>query len=274
MNRPENTAGATTPAITLHNLTVSYRRHPALHHVSGHFARGALTAIIGPNGAGKSTLLKSLARLVPVAPHARITHALGERLAYLPQHSELDRSFPLGVRDCVLMGLWAQTSAWGSATAPMLARVDAALEAVGLQGFEHRTVGTLSSGQLQRALFARLLVQDAQTILLDEPFNAVDSQTTAALLALVRQWHRQGRTVIAVLHDDAQVREYFPHTLLLARECIAWGPTAEVLTDPNLQRARAMAEAWDETAAICDIDGQVNGQDFDTLLAQRLASTA
>ncbi len=266
-------AALAAPAASLHNLTVSYRRHPALHHVSGHFAQGSLTAVIGPNGAGKSTLLKSMAGLVPLDAHSRIERAAGLRLAYLPQHSELDRSFPLDVRDCVLMGLWTQTGAWGSATAPMLARVDAALEAVGLHGFERRTVGTLSSGQLQRALFARLLVQDADLILLDEPFNAVDSKTTASLLNLVQQWHRQGRTVVAVLHDDTQVREHFPQTLLLARECIAWGATPEVLTEANLAKARAMAEAWDETAAICDIDGQVNGQDFDTLLAQRLAAT-
>ncbi len=266
-------AAEAVPAITLHNLTVSYRRHPALHHVSGHFARGSLTAVIGPNGAGKSTLLKSLAGQVQPDPHGHVAHAPGLRLAYLPQHSELDRSFPLDVRDCVLMGLWAQTGAFGSATAAMLVRVDAALEAVGLQGFERRPVGTLSSGQLQRALFARLLVQDADLILLDEPFNAVDSKTTAGLLTLVQQWHRQGRTVIAVLHDDAQVREHFTQTLLLARECIAWGATAEVLTAANLQHARTMAEAWDETAAICDIDGEVNGLDFDTLLARRLAAT-
>jgi zinc/manganese transport system ATP-binding protein len=195
-------------------------------------------------------------------------------MAYLPQHSELDRSFPLDVRDCVLMGLWAQTGAWGCASTAMLARVDAALHAVGLQGFERRPVGTLSSGQLQRTLFARLLVQDAQLILLDEPFNAVDSKTTAGLLTLVQQWHRQGRTVVAVLHDDAQVRAHFPQALLLARECIAWGATAEVLTDSNLQSARAMAEAWDETAAICEVDGEINAQTFDTLLAQRLAATA
>lgn len=267
-------AALAAPAASLHNLTVSYRRHPALHHVSGHFAQGSLTAVIGPNGAGKSTLLKSMAGLVPLDAHSRIERAAGLRLAYLPQHSELDRSFPLDVCDCVLMGLWTHTGAWGSATAPMLARVGAALEAVGLQGFERRPVGTLSSGQLQRCLFARLLVQDAQLILLDEPFNAVDSKTTAGLLTLVRQWHRQGRTVIAVLHDNAQVREHFPHTLLLARECIAWGATAEVLQETHLARARAMAEAWDETAAVCDIDGQINGQDFDTLLAQRLAATA
>jgi zinc/manganese transport system ATP-binding protein len=261
-------------AMALHNLTVSYRRHPALHHVSGHFARGSLTAVIGPNGAGKSTLLKSLAGLVKPERHARMDCMPGLRLAYLPQHSELDRGFPLNVRDCVLMGLWAQMGALGSATPSMQARVDAALEAVGLQGFEARPVGTLSSGQLQRALFARLLVQDADIILLDEPFNAVDSKTTAGLLAIVQQWHQQGRTVVAVLHNDAQVREHFPQTLLLARECIAWGASAEVLTEANWIRARHMAEAWDETAAICDIDGQVSGLDFDTLLARRLATTA
>jgi zinc/manganese transport system ATP-binding protein len=270
-------------SVYLNNLTVSYRQHPALHHISGEFAQGALTAIMGPNGAGKSTLLKSIAGLLPVqgggkevagkaCPALQISTP-HQHLAYLPQQSELDRSFPMDVRDCVLLGLWSQTSAFGSATSAMLSRVDAALHAVGLEGFERRSVGTLSSGQMQRALFARLLVQDAPLILLDEPFNAVDSKTTAALLALVLQWQREGRTVITVLHDDAQARSYFPQTLLLARECIAWGPTATVLTDANLQRARAMAEAWDETAAICDIDGTLGGLDFDALLEKNLAQS-
>lgn len=264
---------STPAAIALHNLTVSYRQHPALHHVSGHFAMGSLTAVIGPNGAGKSTLLKSVAGLLSVSPNSKVERAPGLRLAYLPQQSELDRSFPLDVRDCVLMGLWEHTGAWGRCTPAMQARVDAALQAVGLQGFERRPVGTLSSGQLQRTLFARLLVQDAQLILLDEPFNAVDSTTTAGLLALVQQWHRQGRTVVAVLHDQAQVHAHFPSSLLLARECIAWGPTDQVLTDANLQRARAMAEAWDESAALCEEGGAFKERDFDTLLAQRLATT-
>ena len=269
-----NTRPPCEAVITLNNLTVSYRQHPALHHISGRFVRGSLTAVKGPNGAGKSTLLKSLAALVPVDPHSRVERAPQLRMAYLPQHSELDRSFPLDVRDCVLMGLWQQTGAWGCASASMLARVDAALHTVGLQGFERRPVGTLSSGQLQRTLFARLLVQDAQLILLDEPFNAVDSKTTAGLLALVQQWHHQGRTVVAVLHDDVQVRAHFPQALLLARECIAWGATEEVVTDANLQRARAMAEAWDDTVAMCDVDGEVTAHAFDPLLAERLAATA
>jgi zinc/manganese transport system ATP-binding protein len=90
--------------------------------------------------------------------------------------------------------------------------------------------------------------------LLDEPFNAMDAKTTAGLLALVQQWHQQQRTVVVVLHDDAMVRSYFPQTLLLARELVAWGPTVEVLTEPHLARARAMAEAWDADAALCEID--------------------
>ena len=260
-------------ALTLENLTVSYRQHPALHHVSGTFARGSLTAVMGPNGAGKSTLLKALAGLVPLDRHSRVVRAPGLRLAYLPQHSELDRSFPLEVRDCVLMGLWAQTGAWGQATAALLARVDAALHTVGLHGFERRPVGSLSSGQLQRTLFARLLVQDADIILLDEPFNAVDSKTTAHLLTLVQQWHREGRTVVAVLHDNAQVHAHFPQSLLLASECVAWGTTAQVLTDAHLLRARAMAEAWDEAAARCNGPATRHRPALHTVLAPQLAAT-
>ena len=240
--------------VTLDNLTVSYRRHPALHHVSGQLAAGSLTAVVGPNGAGKSTLLKSIAGLLP-ATGVRLGLPR-HQLAYLPQQSELDRSFPLDVCDCVLLGLWRRSGAFGGATPAMLREVQAALHTVGLQGFERRPVGTLSSGQLQRVLFARLLVQDAQLILLDEPFNAVDANTTAALLGLVQQWHQQGRTVVAVLHDDAQVHAHFPQTLLLARELVAWGTTDQVLTAPNLQRARAMAEAWDEQAPWCEADAQ------------------
>jgi zinc/manganese transport system ATP-binding protein len=176
------------------------------------------------------------------------------RVAYLPQLAEIDRDFPMTVRDCVLLGCWPATGAWGRVGSAQLTRVDAALHAVGLQGFEHRSVGSLSSGQLQRVLFARMLVQDAQLILLDEPFNAMDSKTTQALLALIHQWHRHQRTVVAVLHDDAQVRQHFPHTLLLAREVVAWGPTARVMSEPNLLKARAMAESWDDDADICQVD--------------------
>jgi zinc/manganese transport system ATP-binding protein len=240
--------------VTLENLTVSYRQHPALHHISGCFAPGSLTAVIGPNGSGKSTLLKSIMGMLrPAGGHVKLSTPRA-RVAYLAQLTETDRSFPMSVRDCVQLGCWSVVGAWGRVTPALLRRVDAAIHQVGLAGFEHRAVGSLSSGQLQRVLFARLMVQEADLILLDEPFNAMDSRTTAALLTLVRLWHEQGRTVIAVLHDDAQVRAHFPQTLLLARELVAWGDTAQVLTEPCLQRARALAEAWDDNADICRTD--------------------
>ena len=128
----------------------------------------------------------------------------------------------------------------------------AALMAVGLEGFEARPIDTLSGGQLQRALFARVLVQDAGIILLDEPFNAVDAQTVADLVALIRDWHAEGRTVMVAVHDLGLVREHFPETLLLARHPVAWGPTAEALRPENLQRARRFDEAWHDDAPWCE----------------------
>ena len=240
--------------VTIDNLTVSYRQHPALHHISGQFAPSALTAVIGPNGSGKSTLLKSIMGLIKPESGRVLLGTTHKRMAYLPQMTEIDRSFPMPVHDCVLLGCWSTVGAWRSVSAELMARADAAIHTVGLEGFERRSVGSLSSGQFQRVLFARLLMQDADLLLLDEPFNAMDSRTTAALLALIHQWHAQGRTVIAVLHDDAQVRAHFGQTVLLARELVAWGDTAQVLTEPNLQRARALAEAWDDNADICRTD--------------------
>ena len=107
------------------------------------------------------------------------------------------------------------------------------------------------AGQFQRVLFARLLLQDCPVIILDEPFTAIDARTTADLLAVVLRWHAENRTIIAVLHNFDQVRSYFPKTLMIARESIGWGKTAEVLTAENLQLARQMSEAWDEAAAAC-----------------------
>ncbi|MCC5808937.1 MAG: metal ABC transporter ATP-binding protein [Ectothiorhodospiraceae bacterium] len=242
----------------LQNVTVCYRRHPAVHHLSGHFRSGSLTAVIGPNGAGKSTLLKGLAGVIRPNEGRVIWQGLRTRdVAYLPQQVEIDRSFPLSVSDVVSMGHWRRVGLFRALRTDLRSRVAEALAAVGLDGFARRAVGTLSAGQFQRALFARMLLQDAPLILLDEPFNAIDARTTADLLAVVRRWHGERRTVIAVLHDVAQVREHFPETLLLAREGIAWGRTGDVLTGENLLRARSMAEAWDERAAPCETPGRV-----------------
>ncbi len=242
------------PSVELRDLTATHQRHPAVHHVSARFAAGSLTAIVGPNGAGKTTLLRAIAGQHPVDSGRVSIEAEGAsrpRIALLPQQSGMDRAFPIHCLDVVMQGMWSRLGAFRGAGAEDYARAQAALEAVGLGGFGRRPVGAMSAGQFQRLLFARLLVQDADLILLDEPFNAVDARTAADLLALVRRWHGEGRTVLAVLHDLDLVRDEFPDCLLMARECVASGPTAEVLSAPNRLRARMMAEAWDEAAPAC-----------------------
>ncbi|GGC63580.1 zinc ABC transporter ATP-binding protein AztA [Chelatococcus reniformis] len=250
---PVQAAPADGPvAVRFDNVTLGYDRHPAVHHLDGALAGGSLTAVVGPNGAGKSTLLKSIAGLIkPLGGRIRLGQPR-ERVAYLPQLSDLDRSFPIGVYDLVAMGLWHRVGVFGRIGRREAGRIEDAIAAVGLTGFERRPIGKLSGGQLQRALFARLLVQDAALIVLDEPFNALDAKTTADLLDLVHRWHREERTVIAALHDLATVEQTFPETLLIAREPVAWGRTASVLTPENLLSARRMIEASDPHARACD----------------------
>lgn len=243
------------PALQLDDLTVCYNRHPAVHHLSGIFNRGSLTAIVGPNGAGKSTLIKAIMGLLPVTT-GRIDHAAlsPSEIAYLPQQAQIDRSFPITVLDVVMLGHWERIGVLCAVNAELRDQAVAALAAVELVDFQRRPIRSLSAGQFQRVLFARMLLQDARLILLDEPFTAIDARTTADLLNVVRAWHDQQRTVIAVLHDLEQVRTHFPETLLMARSTIAWGQTAQVLTPENLQRARQMAEAWDEQALLCEVN--------------------
>lgn len=241
-----------TVLVQLDNLTLGYQRHPAVHHIAGAFGEGSLTAIVGPNGAGKSTLLKGIMGLLkPLQGGVTLCGLPRQAIAYLPQQAEIDRSFPISVLDTVLLGHWRQVGAFRAMSPAMRDEAHAALAAVGLSGFENRPIGTLSSGQFQRVLFARTLLQDARLILLDEPFTAIDARTTADLLKVVHRWHGELRTVVAVLHDIEQVRAHFPDTLLLAREVVAWDSTAEALSPANLRRARAMAEAWDDDAMVC-----------------------
>jgi zinc/manganese transport system ATP-binding protein len=237
------------------DVTLGYDRHPAVHHLNGEVAQGALLAVVGPNGAGKSTLFRGLAGILKPLSGSIDLGGLDIRdIAYLPQSVDIDRTFPISVFDLVGTGLWRTTGFFGGMGKAAREKITQALAAVGLNGFENRSIGTLSGGQMQRMLFARVLLQDARLIVLDEPFNAIDAKTSADLLALVKRWHGEGRTVLAALHDMDLVRAHFPETLLLARGPVAWGPTAQVLTAENLTEARRMCEAFDETAAACAVD--------------------
>ena len=238
-------------AIRFDEVTLGYGRRPAVHHLDGEIPAGSLIAVVGPNGAGKSTLLKGIVgTLKPLEGHIRL-RGPASGIAYLPQAAEIDRSFPLSVYDLVAMGLWSRSGLFGSISRQDRTKIEQALAAVGLIGFERRPISTLSGGQMQRALFARLLLQDASIILLDEPFTAIDQKTTADLLDLVRRWHHEERTVVAVLHDLDVVKRVFPETLLIARSPVAWGETGEVLSAANLLKARRMIEAHDPHAQAC-----------------------
>jgi len=240
-------------SVTLENVTISYNRHPAVHHISGRFDAGSLTAIAGPNGAGKSTLLKAIAGILTPEEGRIVTlGAPRESVAYLPQASEMQRDFPMPVLHMVATGFWHSTGGTRAITNTMKTRALEALAEVGLPGFEKRDLASLSAGQFQRALFARLLVQDATVMLLDEPFNAIDAATTEHLLELVLRWHAQGRTVICVLHDFEQIRKFFPRCLLMARECIAWDESAKALNPQQLLNARFFRDDLHSHPEICE----------------------
>jgi zinc/manganese transport system ATP-binding protein len=244
-----------TTQLRLRDLTLGYDRHPAIHHLDGAVESGALLAVIGPNGAGKSTLFKGIVGILAPLAGAIDRCGLATRdIAYLPQIAEIDRSFPIHVYDLVAMGLWRRTGAFGAIGRVERDRIHGAIAAVGLTGFERRTIATLSGGQMQRVRFARLLLQDARLIVLDEPFNAVDARAVADLVAIVHRWHAEGRTVLAALHDLDLVRAHFPQALLLAREAVAWGDTGRVMTPENLATARRMCEAFDDQAAECRVE--------------------
>ena len=224
--------------LVLDNITVSYRSVPAVHHVYARFDEGSSWAIFGPNGAGKSTLLKAMMRLLPIDTGSVQWQGLQRRdLAYLPQLAEIDRTLPMSVFELTALGLWHEIGAFGRLRPQQCARVHEALERVGMSAQAQRPIAALSSGQFQRVLFARMLVQQARFLLLDEPFNAMDAHTTQALLQVLRDCVAAGKGVIAVVHDREQARSQFDNTVLLAREVVASGPSRQVLTPGNLHQA-------------------------------------
>lgn len=229
--------------ITLRDVSIRYGRSWAVQDVTGSFARGSLTAIAGPNGAGKSTLLKAIAGILsPQKGRIEIAPAIRASIAYLPQASALDRSFPFSVKQAVATGFWPHIGDIKAVTKDLKRKVEQALTRVGLQDLADRQISALSGGQFQRLLFARVIVQDAQVILLDEPFAAVDAETTSRLMQILLEWHREGRTVVCVLHDLLLIHKYFPESFLLAGKCMGRGHTHKLFEDKLLSFDLDMAE--------------------------------
>lgn len=225
--------------IDFDQVFLGWHNHIALRDINGSFVDGTMTAVVGPNGAGKSTFIKAImGQINPIKGSIYLSDNVENQIACMPQFDQMDKSFPITLYDMVALGAWNRVGAWDAVNNNEHDLIMQALEQVGLIDFSRRIIGTLSGGQMQRALFARLLLHDAKVMLLDEPFAAVDRDTTEELLALLHDWHAQGKTIIAVLHDLEMVKKHFPQSLLLARQMVAWGNTNDVLTADNLHLAR------------------------------------
>ena len=231
--------------VRVENLSLGYDRHPAVVGLSGVFEAGSLTAVVGPNGSGKSTLLKALAgHCKPLAGRIDLGGLKPAEIAYLPQVHGLDLKFPLTLGDLVGFGFIGQRGLFGGFSRADRERLYGLMAQVGLEGLERRPIGSVSGGQLQRALFARVMAQDARLVLLDEPFNGIDARAAEDLAQLMARWPEQGRTVIAVLHDLDLVRRLCPQSLVMARQAVAWGPTDQAISPEQLTYARKLAESW------------------------------
>ncbi len=223
-------------------LAVRYGRHEALRGISFSSCCGRTLALIGPNGAGKSTLLHVLAGLHPPATGRVLWNGaplcgLRHEIAFMPQRTEVDWKFPITVRQLVEMGRYPALGAWKTPRQHDTDIVDKALEALGLTPLQERQIGTLSGGQQQRTFLARAMAQEAHILLLDEPFTGLDVPGMESLAALLRSLAAEGRLIIASHHDLNTAASIFDETLLLNRELLAFGSTADVLTPPNLRRA-------------------------------------
>lgn len=208
--------------ITLENLQAGYRRQPVTPAINGHFSAGSMTALIGANGSGKSTLLKTLAGLLPPVAGRYQRSVPAKALGWLPQQSEIERQFPLTVFDLVAMGCWPRCGWFGVIGRELRGEIMQTLQRVRMADLADAQPGALSGGQLQRVLFARLLMQQAPLLLLDEPFTGIDSQTVELLLDVLVERHRAGCTLIVVLHDLAMVNSWFPRQLQLHTDGVEW----------------------------------------------------
>ncbi|MRS14042.1 ATP-binding cassette domain-containing protein [Enterobacteriaceae bacterium RIT691] len=216
--------------IELDNVVAGYEQLAITPSLCGTIASGSLTAIVGINGCGKSTLLKTLAGFIP--PVSGKVHWPAGRpvIGWLAQRHALESQFPLTVQDVVSQGAWPKVSLLRSLKGETRRKISAALERVGLSSLRNEPIESLSGGQFQRMLFARVLVQQAPLVMLDEPFTGIDEATTQVLMDVILEMYRDGQTILAVLHDNQRVARHFPETLLLASQHAHWGETSDVLT--------------------------------------------
>ena len=230
-----------TPALELHDLTVSYAKKPVLYGVDVQVPQGALVGIIGPNGAGKSTMIRAIMGLTPAS--SGWVQIFGEsfeknrhRVGYVPQREQVDWDFPVNVMDVVLMGRYGRRGWLRRVTKEDKKIAEESLDKVGMLPFRNRQIANLSGGQQQRVFLARALAQQSDLYLMDEPFAGVDATTERAIVTLLQELQSQGKTILVVHHDLTTAKEYFDHLLLLNMRLVSFGKTQDVFTVEQLQK--------------------------------------
>jgi ABC-type Mn2+/Zn2+ transport system ATPase subunit len=218
--------------LTARGLTVRYGEVVALEAVDVEVPRGASVAVLGPNGSGKSTLFGAAVGLA--AADAGSIRAATDRIAYLPQQIAIEPTFPATVRDVVRMGRWPYLRPRRRMGERDHDLVDGAMRTLAVEHLARRRVGALSGGQRQRALLAQVAAQDAELLLLDEPFTGVDSPTEGTVRSLIDSWRDEGRTVMVATHDLARAARDYDLVLALNRRVVAFGPAAETCTEDVL----------------------------------------
>ncbi|ECP7728535.1 metal ABC transporter ATP-binding protein [Listeria monocytogenes] len=226
----------------IQGLTIAYKQKVAIDNVTLQIASGKLTGIVGPNGAGKSTLLKGMMGLIP-REQGQVTLAdkpltyWRKKIAYVPQRSEVDLTFPITVFDMVLLGTYP---ALGLIKRPGKKEKQLALDAleqVEMTGFMKRQIGELSGGQLQRVFIARALAQHTEIFFLDEPFAGIDMTSEALIMRLLKKLRDNGKTIVVVHHDFHKVAAYFDDIILLNKKLVAHGPVEQTFTEEQIQFA-------------------------------------
>lgn len=227
--------------LIIRDMSIAYQKKPVLRNVSFEAPEGKLIGIIGPNGAGKSTLIKAALGLIPkltgeVTIYGKPYKEQRKLVGYVPQRESVDWDFPTNALDVVTMGRYGHLGWFKRPGAEEKRIAMECLAKVGMADYAGRQISQLSGGQQQRIFLARALAQDAQLYFMDEPFVGVDAATEKAIITLLGDLKRQGKTVLVVHHDLATVKEYFDWVMLLNVELIDFGPTADVFTKKNVQQ--------------------------------------
>jgi manganese/iron transport system ATP-binding protein len=232
-------------SISVRNVTVTYPSGvTAVEDASFDLDPGTICALVGVNGSGKSTIFKAIMGFVrPTAGEVKlcgrpVAEAIKRNVvAYVPQSEEVDWNFPVLVDDVVMMGRYGHMNFLRMPSRADRYKVDGALDRVGMTAYRHHQIGELSGGQKKRVFLARALAQEGRIVLLDEPFTGIDVKTEAAIISLLREMRAAGQLILVSTHNLGSVPDFCDEVVLINRRVLAAGPTVEVFTRANLERA-------------------------------------